>query len=163
MEKSSKRIGEILIEKGFITEAQVLDALRDQKISGKFLGMILVDKGLISEAQVTEALGAQFDLRVVDVGRDDLNWNLARKFSSSLLVDHKCFPITEDEQTVTVAIVNPLDAVALAKLEEESQPKSLVLVLASDSSMNEVVKEYKQHISQSIKDLLRRKSGPEQQ
>lgn len=157
MQKSSKRIGEILIAGGKVTEAQVLDALKDQKVSGKFLGMILVDRGLISEQQVTEALGEQFGLAVVPITKDQVNMDLAGKFSSSLIVDHKCFPLSEDEMSVTVAILNPLDAVALAKLEEEASPKSLNLVLANETDLVAIIQEYRHYISQSIQRLLKRK------
>ncbi len=157
MKKSSRRIGEILIGRGRITEAQVLDALKDQKLSGKFLGKILVEKGLLSEAEVTEALGEQFDLPLVDVSLDKVDMELVRKFSSALVIDHKCVPLSEDESSVTVAIINPLDAVALAKLEEEANPRILKLVLACEKDVDPVVEQYRKYISDSIQRLLKRK------
>ncbi len=157
MKKSPKRIGEILIGKGRITEAQVVDALKDQKLSGKFLGKILVDKGLISEKEVTEALAEQFGLTVVDISGQKVDMDLVRKFSSAIVIDHKCVPLSEDDLSVTVAITNPLDAVALAKLEEESNPRTVKLVLAGESDVDRIVQEYRQYISQSIQRLLKRK------
>ena len=157
MNKSSKRIGEILIGLGRITEAQVLDALNDQKLSGKFLGNILVEKGLLSEQELTEALGAQFDLPLVDISLEHVNMELVRKFSSALVIDHKCVPLSEDESSVTVAIINPLDAVALAKLEEEANPRVLKLVLACEKDIDLVVGQYRKYISENIQRLLKRK------
>jgi hypothetical protein len=157
MKKSSKRIGEILIGRGRITEAQVLDALSEQKLNGKFLGSILVEKGLLSESEVTEALGEQFDLPLVDISTENVDMELVRKFSSALVIDHKCVPLKEDETSVTVAISNPLDAVALAKLEEEANPRILNLVLASEHDIERVVGEYRKYISDSIQRLLKRK------
>jgi hypothetical protein len=156
MLKSSKRIGEILIGKGRITESQVLDALKDQKLSGKFLGKILVDKGLISEKEVTAALAEQFGLPMVDISKEKVDMELVRKFSSALVIDHKCVPLYEDASSVTVAISNPLDAVALAKLEEEANPRIVKLVLASEVETDKVILEYHQYISQSIQRLLKR-------
>ncbi len=157
MKKSSKRIGEILINRGKVTESQVMDALNDQKNTGNFLGKILVDKGLISDVEVTQALGEQFELPIVEITPEKINIDLARKFSSALIVDHKCFPLSEDEYSVTVAIVNPLDAVALAKWEEEVNPRSLKLVLASENDINNVIQEFRKYISESIQRLLKRK------
>ena len=157
MNKSSKRIGEILIGLGRITEAQVLDALNDQKLSGKFLGNILVEKGLLSEQELTEALGAQFDLPLVDISLEHVNMELVRKFSSALVIDHKCVPLSEDESSVTVAIINPLDAVALAKLEEEANPRVLKLVLACEKDVDLVVEQYRKYINENIQRLLKRK------
>lgn len=157
MNKSVKRIGEILIGKGRITEAQVLDALNDQKLSGKFLGKIMVEKGLLSEEELTEALGAQFDLPLVDISLEHVNMELVRKFSSALVIDHKCVPLSEDESSVTVAIINPLDAVALAKLEEEANPRVLKLVLACEKDVDLVVEQYRKYINENIQRLLKRK------
>ena len=157
MNKSTKRIGEILIGKGRITEAQVLDALKDQKLSGKFLGKILVEKGLLSEEELTEALGMQFELPLVDISLEHVNMELVRKFSSALVIDHKCVPLSEDESSVTVAIINPLDAVALAKLEEEANPRVLKLVLACEKDVDLVVEQYRKYINENIQRLLKRK------
>jgi type IV pilus assembly protein PilB len=157
MKKSSKRIGEILIGRGRITEAQVLDALKDQKLTGKFLGSILVEKGLLSEAEVTEALGEQFGLPLAEISLDTVDMELVRKFSSALVIDHKCVPLNEDDTSVTVAISNPLDAVALAKLEEEANPRTVNLVLASEKNIELVLSEYRKYISDSIQRLLKRK------
>jgi len=157
MKKSTKRIGEILVGSGRITEAQLLDALKDQKVTGKFLGNILVDKGLISDSEVTQALGEQFELPMVDISQEKLDMELARKFSSALILDHKCFPLSEDDSSVTVAIINPLDAVALAKLEEEANPRTLKLVIASQKDVENAILEYRKYISESIQRLLKRK------
>ncbi len=161
MNKSSKRIGEILIGRGRITESQVLDALMEQKLSGKFLGKILVDKGLICETELSEALGEQFDIPLIDISQEKVDMELVRKFSSALVLDHKCVPLSEDESSVTIAITNPLDAVALAKLEEEANPRSLKLVLAVETEIDKVIEEYRKYVSQSIQRLLR-KRPPEQ-
>ena len=54
MKKTVKRIGEILIEKGWITEAQLHDALTEQRLGDKFLGTILKDKGWISDKELAD-------------------------------------------------------------------------------------------------------------
>ena len=157
MEKSTKRIGEILIEKGFITEAQLHDALSDQKLSDKFLGVILKDKGLVSGKDIAEALADQFGLPLADLKSEHIDLELARKYSSSLIIDHKCFPFKQDEYTVTVAVVNPLNAVAISKVEEESSPRKVALVIADEQDLDELIRNYRQYISESIQRLLKRK------
>jgi type IV pilus assembly protein PilB len=156
MEKSSKRIGEILIDKGYITEAQLHDSLMEQKINAEFLGKILIGKGVISDRQLIEALSEQFNMPIVDLKTEYIDMELARKFSSSLIVDHKCFPLRQDEYTVTVAILNPLNVVPISKLEEEANPRKLELVLASEADLNDVIKQFREHISKSIRGLLKK-------
>ncbi|MDD5729609.1 MAG: hypothetical protein PHN57_00560 [Candidatus Omnitrophica bacterium] len=162
MDKGHKRIGEILLEKGWITEGQLHDALTEQKLSDKFLGAILVGRGWITDENLLEALSVQFAIPVISFKGQYIDMELARKFSSSLIVDHKCFPVSATEDTVTVAIVNPLNAVAISKIEEEARPKRTRLVLVSEQELKEVVQSYKKYISESIQRLLRKDKPPTQ-
>ena len=75
-----------------ITEAQLHDALLSQKLTSGFLGTILVSKGVIGQRQIVEALSEQFDIPLIDLKTQYVDMELSRKFSSSLIVDHKCFP-----------------------------------------------------------------------
>jgi hypothetical protein len=93
---------------------------------------------------------------IVDLKTEYIDMELARKFSSSLIVDHKCFPLRQDEYTVTVAILNPLNVVPISKLAEEALPRKLELVLASETDLTDVIKQFRDHISKSIRGLLKR-------
>ena len=157
MHKASRRIGEILIAKGFITEAQLHDALMDQKVSEKFVGMILKEKGALTELDLMSALAEQFGMTLVDMRGQYIDMELARKFSSALIIDHKCFPLKTEENVITFAVVNPLDVIALEKMEQESSPLTVNHVLVTETEMNEVVDQYRKYVSQSIQRLLKRK------
>ncbi|OGX26411.1 MAG: hypothetical protein A3J51_00235 [Omnitrophica WOR_2 bacterium RIFCSPHIGHO2_02_FULL_45_21] len=156
MRKPNRRIGEILLEKGFITEAQLADALSEQKLNSIFLGEILTKKGALSKEHFLEALSEQFDIPMVNLKEQDIDPELAGKFSSALVVDHKCFPLFKQQDSITVAIVNPLNAVALNKIEEEAQGLKVNLVLVSEEDLEELLKKYRQRISQNIQRLLRK-------
>jgi len=156
MQKSSKRIGEILIEKGLITEAQLHDALQEQKISNGFLGSIMVRRGWIDKKNLSEALAEQFDIPLIDLKSEYIDMELARRFSSSLILDHKCLPIRQEEDSVTVAIINPLNAVAISKIEDEAKPRRVNLVLATEEDIDEAIRSYRQYVSESIRRLLKK-------
>ena len=157
MQKGSRRIGEILVAKGFVTEAQLHDALMEQKISEKFVGMILKEKGTITDHDLMEALAEQFEIPLVDMRSQYIDMELARKFSSALIVDHKCFPLKQEEASVTFAIINPLDSIALSKMDEEASPQTVEHVLVTETEMNEVIDQYRKFVSQSIQRLLKRR------
>ncbi|MFH1578386.1 MAG: hypothetical protein ABIC18_04885 [Candidatus Omnitrophota bacterium] len=160
MKKNPKRIGEILIEKGIITEAQLHDALQEQKLGNGFLGSILIKKGLIDGINLAQALAEQFDMPFVNLKEEYIDMELGRRFSSSLILDHKCLPINQDEGTVTVAIINPLNAVAITKIEEEVRPRRLRLVIVCESDIKEAIENYRKYVSDSIRRLLKRDKKP---
>src|SRR5574340_463139 len=86
-----RRLGNLLVEKGYLSEEQLHRALERQKQSGrgKLLGEILVEEDYCSEEQVVECLAAEYgvpyakldarllDPKVVDVlPRDYIEQNL---------------------------------------------------------------------------------------
>lgn len=57
--KISKKLGEMLVESGLLTEAQLLTALEAQKSSRKLLGAIIVEMGFASKEKLDAALAHQ--------------------------------------------------------------------------------------------------------
>ncbi|HEY7397664.1 MAG TPA: hypothetical protein VH538_05145, partial [Gaiellaceae bacterium] len=58
-EPRKRPIGEIFVERGFITSGQLEDALEEQKLSGRKLGEILVSQGRLSRLRLWDALEDQ--------------------------------------------------------------------------------------------------------
>ena len=72
--KTNLRIGEILTEKGYVTEKQISQALAYQKEHrDKRVGQILMELGFVTETQVLEALASRLQLRIVDVAQLVIN------------------------------------------------------------------------------------------
>src|SRR5438105_839926 len=114
------RLGELLIQKKLITQAQVDSALEQQKLSRDFLGLILVRSGFIREEDLVKVLSEQFHMPVVDLKTQFIDWDLAMRFTPAVVVDHQCLPLFQDDRGITVAILNPLDVQAISKLEEQA-------------------------------------------
>ena len=60
-------LGDVLVEQGGVTPAQIAEAMLVRAGSGKRLGAVLVDIGAIDERQLTDALSAQLGLPVADL------------------------------------------------------------------------------------------------
>ncbi|MBU1852702.1 MAG: hypothetical protein KJ957_01490 [Candidatus Omnitrophica bacterium] len=146
MDKKQKRLGDSLVEKGLITSEQLQDALREQQTTKKFLGSILVEKKEIKERDLLGVLSEQFNIPFISIKYKYVDWGFVKKFSPSLILDYKCFPIEEDGDTVTVAITNPLDAWGLKKAEEETWGSRLKLVLVSEDDMKDIIERYREYV-----------------
>jgi len=104
------RVGEILIEAGLVTRAQVDEALASQS-SGKRkrIGTILVERGLITEEQLLSALASKFGLEVVDLRQTPLNPSVLRRISHDMIEKMQIIPIEMRGTRLVVATSNPTD------------------------------------------------------
>ncbi len=150
MQRSQKKLGQILIDKGLISLQQLEEALKDQARTKEFLGAVLLKKRLIKEKDLQRALSEQFNIPLVSLKDRYIDWNMVKKFRSSLILDYRCLPLEKDDWSVTVAITNPLDVWVIKQAEEETVGLRLKLVLVSSEDMNEVIARYKQYVRGDI-------------
>ena len=136
---NTKRLGELLIEKGLLSQAQLAAALQEQRASKEFLGALCVRKGWVSEDALLDALAEQFGMPRVHLDQERLDGNVAKHFSPALLKDHHCVPLRLEGQAVVVAIANPLDAWAVSELEHAAGFRKVQLVLASKQDIDAAV------------------------
>lgn len=146
MERTEKQLGKILMEKGLIGIKQLDDALAEQRRTKEFLGSVLLRKNQIKERDLLEALSEQFKIPVISIKDKYIDWNFVRRFSLSLIFEHKCLPLKSNNMSVTVAITNPLDAWMLKKAEEETMGLKLKFVLVSEEEMREVLERYQKYL-----------------
>ena len=110
------RLGEALVLSNAITEQQLEEALEEQKTSGKKLGEILVDKGLITEELIAQILGAQLGYPIIDLQNITISPEVQGLVPSSVLKKSQVLPIeyAEDNMNILrVAMANPLDLNAM--------------------------------------------------
>ena len=81
MARLQKKLGEILVEMGAVTQDQVNEALELQQTNQKKIGDILIEMGATDFPQVTEALSKQFDMPIADLSNLQLPFVLHRVYS----------------------------------------------------------------------------------
>ncbi|MDD3238010.1 MAG: ATPase, T2SS/T4P/T4SS family [Candidatus Gastranaerophilales bacterium] len=104
---SKKRIGEILIDMGFITEDQLFDALVVAKKSSVPVGTALVQKGYVSIADLKVALSAQQGFESVNADQLKIDSNILNILPEDFIKLNKVIPLSFDGKTLVVGMVNP--------------------------------------------------------
>ncbi|RKY28267.1 MAG: hypothetical protein DRP61_02185 [Candidatus Omnitrophota bacterium] len=148
-------LGKILIKKGVITPAQLEEALEIQKNTKEFLGSILLRKNFIKEEDLLEAFSEQLDIPFLKFKDIKIDWGLADKFSNSLILEKKCFPLKVESDFITLAITNPLDAWTISQAQSEAQGYQIKIVLVSSKDMERLLEMYNNYLKKKIKDLLK--------
>ena len=147
-------LGELLIQKKLLTKEQLDRALDEQKATRDFLGIILVRRNFIKEADLLKVLCEQFNMPAFDLRPDNVDWEVAMRFTPSLVVDHLCLPIKQDEASVTVAIANPLDVEAISRVQEQAKGMRVKPVLVTMTDMQRTLRAYNERMAEKIKRLL---------
>jgi len=117
-----KRMGEILVELGVITEVQLKSVLKEQAVDPQHrLGALVVERGFTSEDLVARILAAQLRLPYEDLRDQEPSRVAMKKVSQHVVRLHRCMPLREQDGVLTVAMVNPLDLIAIEDLELASR------------------------------------------
>ena len=102
-----KRLGEILVDQGFLTDAQIGLALDEQKRTGKQLGKVLVEKGFIEENKLLDVISAQIDVQRVILENINLDPAIVKLVPQEMARSYKVVPIFERDNILTVAMADP--------------------------------------------------------
>ena len=106
----SKRLGEILIERGKLEVANLERALRVQEEDRRErIGAILVRAGITAERDVVDALAVQLDLPVVGVLDYPELPVLEEQITIRFIKESRALPVRESENQLVLAMADPLD------------------------------------------------------
>jgi len=111
-----KPLGQLLKEMELVTEGQIQEALALQREKGGALGSILVELGYVSEEEMLLALGAQVGMEVVNLDEMKIERPVLEKVSPTMAKVYKIIPVKFENNTLTVAMADPLNVSVLDDL-----------------------------------------------
>ncbi len=104
-----KRIGDILLEKGYVTEESLEKAFVQSQAKKEPIGSTLVRMNLLTVEQLKEALSEQQGVDAVSEKQLKFSDTLFKLFPREFLEENKLVPISSDGRSVVVGMVNPTD------------------------------------------------------
>src|SRR4029077_4793928 len=114
----SRRLGDLLVEKGIITDSQLHEVLNQQRESGGKLGSLLVQKGFIEEEVLLSFLSKQVGISyIVLTERGPIREEVLKCVPESIARRHGLIPIEKTGNSLTVAIADPLNVLVLDDLK----------------------------------------------
>ncbi|MBF0125936.1 MAG: Flp pilus assembly complex ATPase component TadA [Magnetococcales bacterium] len=115
VEKQTKQLGELLKEKGLISNDHILLALQDQKVTRERVGEILERLGFISQYDIATTIADQDGRKYVDVDQKRPTPESLRLFNINTCMTHKFLPYFNDDKEVIVVTYSD-DVEGLEKL-----------------------------------------------
>jgi len=129
----SGRLGDYLLEKGWLSHEQLQVAVDEQRRTGRRLGEVLVSSGAITRQQLQRAISAQMRVDVWDLRNMPPDNAVARRVPERLAKQHMVLPLREVADRVDVGMVDPTDLDALEQVQMVlRQPVRVVLVDEAD-------------------------------
>ncbi len=155
---SESKLGKILLEKGLITEAQLVQAMHQQHDSGRVLGETLVGLGYITNDDIARALAAQLGITFFELDdefkleKEDVKLipeNVARRYCM--------FPVRKgDLPSITLVMKDPLDVEAVATVRSLTRME-IHKAVSSEERIRAVIDKFyrmEAYLERDIKDIV---------
>jgi len=115
-----KRLGAVLLERGYVTDGSLQEAIQRHAEVGGRLADVLVDIGVISELRIARAIEESIGVPLVNLPRVDVMGDALAKVPADLAQEVGAIPFAIDGDRLRVAFGDPLDAFAIEEVEDAS-------------------------------------------
>ncbi len=99
-----KKMGELLVEAGVLTQEQLEIALAEQRRTNGKLGSILIDLGIATEEAISRTLASQSGVEHYDLESQHFDPEAVARVPHDLARRRHCVPIRLDKGTLVVAL-----------------------------------------------------------
>lgn len=152
------KLGEILIEAGYITQEQLNDALDYQKnsVEKKMLGDALLELGFITEEDKMNALSTRLNVRIMRFEQMKSGIEAISLVQRETAERLQLLPLQIERDSLLVVTDNPLDYYGLGELEAETGKKVVAVLGAKKDVLEAIEKNYaNQNMFSTINDAQR--------
>ncbi len=142
MKLKKVRLGDLLIEKGYITEAQLKVALEESKRSGKKLGETLVELEYVDEETILNVLAQQFGIEKISY--DDIHFEkpLKNVLPERLARRFKVVPVDYTDNKIIVATNDPTNIFAFDEIARVTRKEVEPVIISKDDLLRALEKIY---------------------
>ncbi|NIA20216.1 MAG: type IV-A pilus assembly ATPase PilB [Xanthomonadaceae bacterium] len=138
MNLKNKRLGEMLVSAKLISEAQLSQALQEQKMNGGRLGSRLVKLGYICEDDLVNFLCVQYGVPAVNLKDFKIDDQVATLIPNDLVNKYMTIPINRVGSTLIVATCDPTNISAIDDIKFITG-YNVEIVVASETVLKETI------------------------
>jgi type IV pilus assembly protein PilB len=134
----NRRLGDLLVAEGLISQEQLLKALAAQKGTTDKLGSVLVRLNLISEEQLVGFLSRQYSIPSMTLSQIKVDVDVLRLVPSVIAKKYDVFPVKRLDNTLTLAMSDPTNVFALDDIAFMTNLR-LLPVIASQAGIRRAI------------------------
>jgi type IV pilus assembly protein PilB len=136
--KEKKKLGEMLLGVGILTEEQLQKAMIDHKEKDMKLGQYLVQEGIVSGSQIVDLVSSQMKIQKYRPDLYPIDVELSRVLPLSLAQKYHVAPLQKGKFLLTIAMTDPLDIMALDSIEVYTNTE-VEAVICTDQELNQLI------------------------
>ena len=136
--RARKKLGEILVEGGLLTQKQLEEALPFQKKSNLKLGQFLVREGIVSESQIVDLVSNQLRLEKYQPDKYTIDVDLANLLPADIAHKYQAVPLQKSGLLLTIAMMDPLDINGLDAIEVYTNCE-VEAIICTESHLNQLL------------------------
>lgn len=148
-------IGRILVENGFISEAQLEDALEKQRASdGQMLGDIMLEMGLVSETQLAQALSIRLKVPFVDLSSTPINREAVMKIPEDKAKEKLVLAYAINNNRLMVATNDPINFYIFEELKVQTGME-IIPQISTKTAITEAIGKFysQQQVDSAVNEL----------
>ena len=153
------RLGDLLVQKGIITEEQLSEALKQQKEKKLMLGEMIVSMGFASQSQINDVLCEHLNIDFVDMREEEPDPQVLSLLDESIMRKYTLVPLRHDNNNagaLQVAMADPMNILAMDDINIITGMQ-VVPILANAQDINAFLdKAFGQQQAQNIVELYKR-------
>jgi type IV pilus assembly protein PilB len=130
--KERGRLGDHLLDRHLITQAQLDQALAEQRESGHKIGNVLVSIGALDELVLADVLGSFFGLVSLNLRRENLDKDVLLLIPEEVARENLVIPIRFGEGGLHVAVSEPSEELSALLVRTSGQPVRMMIAAMSD-------------------------------
>jgi type IV pilus assembly protein PilB len=104
----TRNLGEILVDNGVVTPAQLEEGIERQRQTREFLGRTLVSLGHATEQDIVNALGIQQGMEQVNLSSVSIDTEVLNLITPDIAQFYNIIPIRKNDSILTIAMADPL-------------------------------------------------------
>ena len=136
-----KRLGDILVDAGLITSAQLMDALHKQKTMGVRLGRVLVDTGLATEDSIADTLALQMDIPCLNLNEVTIAPEILTTIPEGIVRSHNLLPIRLEGNRLQISMADPLDVFIIDEINFQTG-YDIQVAISPESQIEAAIRHY---------------------
>ncbi|MGB1816010.1 MAG: GspE/PulE family protein [Rubripirellula sp.] len=157
-----RRIGQILVDLGFLTDEQLEIVLEEQEQQpGALLGRIAEDMQLITDEQLIQALAEQMGMQTVSLEDAEFNDEVIAKITETMAQLYRVVPLSFENNVLTVATCDPQNLTIQDELRT-FLGHEISMVIATERDVLQTIARHYDSETESVEKLVQQLADDEE-